>query len=254
MAKYEKHPEIEGKYRCPICDYGHKKGRSRQAVSAHYDKVHGEKAQNVQEDVQESRTTPEPIEAQETPLEGQETIPIEFTIDETPEWLRSGSVDESEDPITPSPMKAPVKGFLKSLQKEAKATPGKKRSQKEHQAYLKQQGRIARWAFVCVDRLVVWWGRGVLEDRSWDITRSQDEWNLIESATVEFMDHRGLSIPISPDLVFLGTITAAYAPPILHVQKNRKKPFGIRNPIKAWFLRRKIKKQQKEAERHAESI
>ena len=250
MAKYEKHPDQEGKYRCPICDYGHKNGKPRQAVSNHFDKVHGEATKKVEAPSE----PPETLEAQEGPLNDQESTTIEFTVDDTPDWLTSGSVDQSEDPITPSPMKAPIKGFLKSLQKESKNTPGKKRSAKEHQAHLKQQGRIARWLFVCVDRLVVWWGRGVLEDRSWDIQRSSDEWHLIESATTEFMDHRGISIPISPDLVFIGTITAAYAPPILHVQKNRKKPFGIRNPIKAWFLRRRIKREAKEAAKNADSI
>ena len=249
MAKYEKHPEIEGKYRCPICSYGHKKGRSRQAVSNHFDKMHSE----ALEPPQEAQDTQDPIEAPEEAPMDQESETISFTDTGDPEWLSSGSVDPSDQPITPSPMKTPIKGFLKSLQREAKeGKPGRKRSAKEHQAHMKQQGRLARWAFVCLDRVVVWWGRGVLEDRSWDITRSSDEWTLIETATTEWMEHRNISIPVSPDLVFLGTLTAAYAPPIIHVQKNRKKPFGIKNPIKAWLARRKFKREAKEAARVAD--
>ena len=47
MAKYEKHPTNEDKYQCPKCDYGSEVGKSRQAVSAHFNKEHQEKKVEV---------------------------------------------------------------------------------------------------------------------------------------------------------------------------------------------------------------
>mgnify|MGYP003673150098 CR=1 FL=1 len=40
MAKVEKHPSDPNKYRCPSCEYGHEKPKSRQAVYKHYNNVH----------------------------------------------------------------------------------------------------------------------------------------------------------------------------------------------------------------------
>ena len=77
MAKYEKHPTDEGKYQCPICDYGHGEGngKSRQAVSKHF-KIHASDP-IVEADIPESLN-----------------IEIEENDDSKPEWL---SFDMSEE-------------------------------------------------------------------------------------------------------------------------------------------------------------
>jgi len=244
MAKYEKNPD--GKFQCPLCDYGHGpgNGKSRQSVSKHYNKVHLEAELQAEPVNQPTAEAPAEATAEEIP------ISYEFEeADEEPTWLSAGVLEADEVPIKPSPMSSPVKGFLKSLNKEAGVKKGKKKSKAELQAWNQQQARLVRWGYVCIDRLVVWWGRGVLEDPSWDITRSEDEWKIMEASTTAFLDHHNMSIPVNPDVVFIATLAGAYGPPIRHVAKNgKKKVLSWKNPIKAWFARRKLKKMAKARE------
>ena len=244
MAKYESNPD--GKYQCPLCDYGHGpgNGKSRQSVSKHYNKVH---LDPVAEEEAPAEAESYSSVDQEEP--GEIEISFEFQEDDEPSWLNAGVLEAEEVPITPSPMSSPVKGFLKSLNKEAGVKKGKKKSKAEQLAWNQQQARLVRWGYVCIDRLVVWWGRGVLEDPSWDITRSEDEWKIMEASTTAFLDHHNMSIPVNPDLVFVATLAGAYGPPVRYVAKNgKRKVLSWKNPIKAWFARRKLKKMAKARE------
>jgi hypothetical protein len=251
MAKYESNPD--GKYQCPLCDYGNGpgNGKSRQSVSKHFNKVH-------QDDSLEPGQAYDPGE--ETVLieiEEDQDEPVAFNFTEAeaeaesePSWMNAGVLEAEEIPIRPSPMSSPVKGFLKSLNKEAGVKKkGKKRSAGEQKAWAAQQARLVRWGYVCIDRLVVWWGRGVLEEPSWDISRTEDEWKIMEASTTAFLDHHNLSVPVNPDLVFVATLAGAYGPPVRYVAKNKKKQIlSWKNPIKAYFARRKLKKMAKARE------
>jgi hypothetical protein len=247
MAKYEANPD--GKYQCPMCDYGHGpgNGKSRQSVSKHFNKVHLEPELQAEPENQATEKIAGPEES-EAPAYSFE-IEIEED-DENPSWITAGVLESSDEPIRPSPMSSPVKGFLKSLNKEAGLKKkGKKKSKAEMAAWTAQQARLVRWGYVCIDRLVVWWGRGVLEEPSWDITRSEDEWKLMESATTTWLDHHNLAVPVNPDMIFVATLAGAYAPPIRYVAKNKKKKIlSWKNPLKAWFARRKLKKIAKARE------
>jgi hypothetical protein len=250
MAKYEPNPD--GKYQCPKCDYGHGagNGKSRQSVSKHFNKLHTNtddrtmQTANISEGEAESWIVEIQEDAEAPGSAAAEPESFDFKEAEDPSWISAGVLDTGDQPIKPSPMSAPVKGFLKSLNKEAGIkNKGKKKTAKEQTAWNQQQARLVRWSYVCIDRLVVWWGRGVLEDPSWDITRSEDEWRLMEAATTGFLDHHNLSIPVNPDMVFVATLAGAYVPPIKHVAKNKKKKIlSWKNPIKAYFARRKLKK------------
>ena len=70
MPKYEKHDVDEGRYQCPLCDYGHGEGngKSRQAISSHWNKVHKE--------TEKSASTPT--------LEGEN---VEIRESTKPQWL-----------------------------------------------------------------------------------------------------------------------------------------------------------------------
>jgi hypothetical protein len=247
MGQYEPNPD--GKFQCTVCDYGHGpgNGKSRQSVSKHFKKAH-KTPQDRPKDPEPSQDTLETIEAQEDPLIERESI--SFTMNEEPTWMTAGILETGDEPIRPSPMSSPVKGFLKSLQKEQEAGPKRKKSAKERAAWMKQQGRMVRWAYVCVDRLVVWWGRGVLEEPDWDISRSEDEWVLLENATTAWMDHHNLSMPVNPDVVFIATLGSAYVPPIRHVVKNgKRKAISWKNPIKGFFARRRLKRIERAREK-----
>jgi hypothetical protein len=249
MAKYEKNPD--GKFQCPICDYGHGpgNGKSRQSVSKHFNKTHqdSEPGSSRREDLVNDEIEIDSSEDQTIEIE---EVSFDFQEDsDEPSWLNAGVLEAEDVPIRPSPMSSPVKGFLKSLNKEAGVKKGKKKSKAEQQAWNQQQARLVRWGYVCIDRLVVWWGRGVLEEPSWDITRTEDEWKIMEASTTAFLDHHNLSIPVNPDMVFVATLAGAYGPPIRHVHKNKKRQIlSWKNPIKAWFARRKLKKMAKARE------
>ena len=248
MAKYSTNPA--GKFQCPICEYGSgADGKSRQSVSKHFNKIH--QVNDLGSNTVGIQSQEDEITIEVDPGEEEEEINFTFIDDEAePSWMDAGVLEAEEGEIRPSPMSAPVKGFLKSLNKEAGIKKGKKkRSAKEQLAWTAQQARLVRWGYVVIDRLVVWWGRGVLEDPSWDITRTEDEWKIMEISTTGFLDHHNLSVPVNPDMIFLATLAGAYGPPVRHVAKNKKKAIlSWKNPVKAWFARRKLKKMAKARE------
>jgi hypothetical protein len=245
MARYEKHPRIKGKYQCTVCDYGHKEGRSRQSVSKHFKQAHeNSEAQTPKSDI-------EPLEIDEdvefTSLQSNEEKVEEPQIDiKEPEWL-SVEFDDGEKSLIQS-IPSPVKGLINSLSKHH--DPDKPKTKAEAKAWFKQQARMVRFFLAGVaDPLVSWWGRGVMANPDFKIQRSESEWKMTEEVTAQWLEYRGIHVPVNPDVLMVGTIGALYLPPIAHVHRNRdptRPKRSIRGLFQRWRQRRAIKRALKE--------
>ena len=243
MAKYVKHSFDEGKYQCPICEYGHGEGngKSRQAVSAHFNKTHGEQSKGFtlppSDTATESHSEPP---SPSPPLETEDDV-LEAEVDEIPDWY---SVDfGEEDEATPtSSIPNVAMGFLEAMGKGAP----KKKSGSAMKEWFAQQAKVVRWGFAgIIDPLFSWWGRGATMDPSFTVQRTEKEWAMMENITSEWLEYRQISLPITPDVMMLGCIGALYAPVVVKVQRNRhpsKKGVGILRKFKAWRIKRKMKK------------
>ena len=226
MAKrYEKHPDIEKKFRCPICTYGDD-GKSRQAVTNHFKKNHEESEPEI-------KTEPE-IQS-DVPIE-----PEPVTI-ETPDWL---DVDfgEGGDPVIGS-IPLPAKGFIKSL--SANPEPAAQTPQAMREWY-KQQAVLLRYFLAgVVDPLIEWYGRGVTLDPTFSIDRSKDDWALLESVGEQWFAYRGISFPVNPDMLMVGTLGVLYFPQVNKIRKERDPSITRFNPLvkfRQWRERRAIRK------------
>jgi hypothetical protein len=211
MAKYIKNES--GKYQCPICEYGSPIGKSRQAVSAHFNKKHS------------------------TPIEEQPTI---FEVDVEPKtkpknkpvWMDSTKDEEVDKPKV---------GKLPNIPNYS--------DKKKSPLWYKQQGKILRFAFSgLIDPLVSWWGKGVMADADWKIERKEGDWVNFEHTATQWMEYNNLTIPITPNLMMIGGVFQMYRKPIgfvlSHKDPNRKPNFIIR-----FRQRRAIKKALKEEQR-----
>ena len=237
--KYEKHPRIEGKYQCTQCTYGRKDGRSRQAVSKHHDKMHLDAAEEPEiSPVDDSTLTVE---------EGSEEVKInseeagEFTPSD-PDWLRIDSGEEEGTPEVAS-IPTPVKGMLRGLQGAMNTNEW---SVDEMKHFFKHQAKMVRFLFSgVVDPLVGYWGKGVTGDSTWSIERTPEEWEMTEEITAQWMEYRGVTVPLNPDILMVGCVGALYVPPIMKARKNadpnrpKWSPFGW---LSKWRARRSIRK------------
>ena len=84
MAKYLKHARQKNKYKCSVCDYGESVGKSRQAVTNHYNKSHKEgdsehSSSSFTESLGEIKNP--------TSIEEEPKIKIEDNDDSKPDWL-----------------------------------------------------------------------------------------------------------------------------------------------------------------------
>ena len=179
MSKYEKHDFDDGKYQCPVCEYGHGEGngKSRQAVSAHHTKAHSQKSEEIPLDP--------PLEA-----------------DNPKSWLdyEMPEVDEQATVSTAPLADTVLRGALASEQSVPK-------SPKALKEFYRQQGKMMRWLFSgFVDPIFSWWGRGVMADPDFEIKRSSSDWELFEDASANWLEYRGLTVPLTPDVVMLGTV------------------------------------------------
>ena len=80
-----------------------------------------------------------------------------------------------------------------------------------------------------------------------DIERNEDEWKMVESITEQWLHYRGIVIPVSPDMIMVGCLSAMYVPPIAHVYRN-KSPNRRGGFFKRWRQRRAMKKAMKRGE------
>jgi len=243
MAKYILHASDEKKYQCPLCDYaqGEGNGKSRQAVSGHFNKIHGEKSEVpftlptsdvATENLHE--TSPSP------PLESEDDV-LEIEEDEIPDWYSVDFGEETTNAPTASIPHAAM-GFLEAMGKGAP----KGKSVSAMKAWFAQQAKVVRWGFAGIlDPLISWWGKGTMMDPSFNIERTEKEWSMMENITSEWLEYRQISLPITPDVMMIGCVGAMYAPVIVKVQRNRhpsKKGVGVFKRFKAWRIQRRMKK------------
>ena len=245
MAKYEKNPDDPGKYQCPICEYGRGPGggRSRAAVSRHYNATHLEEGDSKPS--KPSKTSITSISTQaEKPPKGQTVAADEKTATEGPTWLNFDMSEGDGTPATSSintAARATIQGLLRN--------PESIKSEKELEEFHTQQARMMKWLFKGgVDPALEWWARAVTSDEKFTIERSGSDWELFEDVAKSWLEFRGIVLPITPDVVMLGTLGAFYAPVVVKVNKNRdpSRPGLLKRLRKRVAMRRMLK--QKEAD------
>lgn len=243
MAKYEKNPDDPGKYQCPICEYGRGAGggRSRAAVSRHYNATHLE---NAEKKGPKTPITSILTEA-EKPPKGQTVAEEEKTATKTPSWLDFDMKEASDAPATSSintAAKATIQGLLRN--------PESIKSEKELEAFHEQQARMMKWLFKGgVDPALEWWARAVTSDAKFKIDRSPSDWELFEEVAKSWLEYRGIVLPITPDVVMVGTLGAFYAPVVVKVNKNRdpSRPGLFKRLRKRVSMRRTLKQKGAES-------
>jgi hypothetical protein len=168
----------------------------------------------------------------EVPVETEDVEEAEEALDysDDPEWGHVEWPDDTETAPTPRTIPKAVSDLARGKAKIADA---------------KATATIVRFTYHTLDRALTHWGRGVMNDPSWDIVRAPEDMDTLEVATMGVLDHYGVSIPMSPVAVWGAALGTAYVPPLVHIRKhadpNRKKRnlFG--------FLRRfRRKKKDKE--------
>ena len=80
----------------------------------------------------------------------------------------------------------------------------------------------------------------------WEIKRHPMDYDALEGATMHMMDSNGISINLSPNLVFMTVLTSAYVPPITHVAKNSQGRLKFKFNLKSLFRNpfKRTKKQK----------
>jgi hypothetical protein len=239
MAKYEKHPTDEGKYQCTISDYGHGKGngKSRQAVSKHYNTLQGEKLADAPIIPQDDLEPNIRVDVIEDVIEDEKP--------DTPDWLTfdMSSQEEEQPTISISPTASTIlKGMAKGNE------PPK--SGKAMREYYQQQGKMMGWVFAgVVDPLFTWYGRSITNDVKFEIKRTKKDWQLFEEVSASWLEYHEWNMPITPDIIMAGTIGSFYAPVVMKI--NRKRDPSKPSFFKKLMLRRKMRKQVKKEKEEA---
>ena len=195
MGQVEKHPTDEGKYQSTVDEYGHGpgNGKSRSAVYKHISNLGKEDPViEISEEVTEDFVQPL----------AEETVqnPDEF---DTISWLEP---EDSEVPASTIP--APIR-------KMASGDPaGLTEAQRVGQDIL------LRWGWSGLDRGLTVWGRSVTGKEEFAVQRSPEDYDALTAASVTLMDSYGLSVAMSPGLVFGIVVTSAYAPPVVEIVQN----------------------------------
>ena len=234
MAKYEKHETDEGKFQCTISDYGHGvgNGKSRQAVTKHYNRLQSEKPPTLPNIPVEEETTTigvdviEDIKEDETP--------------DTPDWLTFDMSGEDGEQPTIS-----INPTASTILKGMAAGHEPPKSAKAMREYYAQQGKMLRWVFAgVVDPLFTWYGRSITADPKFEIKRTQKDWTLFEEVSANWLEYHQWNLPITPDIIMMGTVASFYAPVIMKVNSRRSpnKP----SLFKRWLTRRKMRRAIKE--------
>ena len=218
------------KWGCSQCDYGHDVGKSRNAVYKHWKKNHelSDFDEKSQEKSQARSTTFSMLEnlhkigsteESETPtdyvqnpgdLSPEESVKNDTSFTESDGSIEWGSVDWDESTPTDQPPKA--RTIPKPLSDMAQGNLGAVSSA--------AQGQVIRFAFMSLDRLLTHYGRGVMSKPDWEVERTREDYDTLESSTMMLMEHYGLSVGVSPLMVWTATVGTAYAPPLMHIRKN----------------------------------
>ena len=218
MSKVEKHPIDEGKFQSTFDKYGHGKGsgKSRNSIYKHHKKwLASQETPDIVQDVEiKIEETPDIVQDEnEESAQNQEFSNISWAQDE------EGDVKTS---TIPKPIADMAKGKVSQVSTAA-------------------TGQLVRWGFVGLDRLITHWGRGGMGDSTWALERSSNDLEAMESSTVAVMEHYGVSIGVSPVVVWGGIMSSAYVPPILHVRRNADPNRVKRKSIFSRLFRRRKK-------------
>lgn len=238
MAKYEKHEHDEGKYQCPICEYGHGmgNGKSRQSVTKHYNALH---AENTLSAPVGPKVDKKPTQRVDVKSDENDEIPS------TPDWLQFDMSEEDSETATVS-LSPTAASVLKGMAAGAEP-PSSPKALKE---FYEQQGKMMKWVFAgVVDPLFSWYGKSITTDPDFEITRSKADWQLFESVSANWLEYHGIQLPVTPDIIFAGTLASFYAPVVVKIHRKRdpSKPSIFRR-FKARRAMRKALKKKKEAE------
>ena len=201
MSKVEPHKTDKGKFQSTFDDYGHGKGNGKSKTAIY----------------QHFKTLPETPEP--TDDESQNDI--------TPEWENLDWLTPDDEEEVPSSLPKAVQGMVGG----SEYGPAQRATQRQ----------IVIWSYMGIDRLFSHWGKGVTQDKSWEITRSSSDYAIMEHATTNMMDAYGLRVSMSPTLVWGTVMAGAYGTPAVDGVKKadplRKR--GILNRFKRLFRRRK---------------
>ena len=218
MSRVEPHPTDKGKFQATFDTYGHGEGngKSRAAVYKHYKKIEKTTKNSHKENkatASLSNSTKSGQPKSNSTKSGQPSPKGDFVENENDDSTKSdlwqdiswlGDDDESGvAPTIPSPIR--------------RLSTGDGPIGDAHRA---TQSQLRRWGYMGVDRAVTHWGRGVMSRPDWSIERHPADYEALEAATTHAMDANGLSIELSPTLVWGVVVAAAYAPPLGHIAKN----------------------------------
>ena len=197
----EPHPHDEGKFQSTFDTYGHGKGKGKSKTSIY---KHHKKWKVESEKVDDEKVD-----------------------DETPHWENLDWLEPDDEEQVPSSIPRAVQDMAMGGEygDGARAT----------------QRQLVMWGFMGIDRLFSHWGKGVTQNSEWEISRSPTDYIVMESATTQMMDAHGMRINMSPSMVFLTVMGAAYVPPVVEVARKAdpRRTKGIINRIKRIFRRRK---------------
>lgn len=221
----QKHPIDEGKYQSAFDNYGHGEGngKSRQAVYKY-----ARRLKSMQNDKVPSEDTDVVLSDSDSPPQEQESS--EGTQDD---WINiSWAEDEGNDIPKANTIPDPLHKMAKSK--------GKGEFNKARRI---MQSQFVRWGFISLDRLVTWWGRGVMSEPEWEIQRTPKDYDVLQGTTNTVLEAYEIEIPASPWMIWGAVVSSAYIPPVMHIHKNRDKTRKTRSifsllPFR-WFKRKK---------------
>jgi len=198
------------KWGCSQCDYGHNEGRSRNGVYKHFNKNHATSDFDEKSDFEkQARSTSVSNEDNFTKSvqDSEESVSSDYVQNETLDW---GSVEWEESTSSgempkartiPKPLSDIAQGKVSAVSAAA-------------------QGQVVRGGFMTLDRMLTHWGRGVMSKPEWELERSPADYDTLEASTVALMEHYGVSVAVSPLMVWTATVGSADAPPLMHIRKN----------------------------------
>ena len=209
MSRVEPHPTDKGRYQATFNEYGHGKGngKSRSMVYKHYKKLHDSKKvdKTTKKHIKKNKDTASLSDSTKSDLpdESEDFVQIE----EESDWSSIAWLEEDDDEMPKPTIPAPIR----------RLSSGGEGLSEAHRA---TQTQLIRWGYMGIDRGLTHWGRGVMSRPEWTIERHPADYDAMEAATTHMMDSQGLSIQLSPTLVWGTVLAAAYTPPIAHIAKN----------------------------------
>jgi len=250
MSRVEKHPTDEGKFQSTFDKYGHGEGngKSRAAVYKHYKKTE-KPSKTVLNENKATASLSDSTKSNQSPPKS------DFVEIDAPDstksdhWEDIAWLDGEEGGVAPT-IPSPIR----------RLSSGDGPIGDAHRA---TQSQLIRWGYMGIDRGITHWGRGVMSRPDWAIERHPADYDALEAATTHAMDANGLSIELSPTLVWGVVVAAAYAPPLGHIAKNSD-PLVRRSILRRfgqvllrpsqWFRRRKAQTTPPQPEIHGNTF